>query len=123
MIRPNSIHWNMTASTDDRVVYLSVMRNLKTYCRKGFCDFFLAAYRFSDYPASLAKRMIKPYRHVPPFIFDWNDEESVHIHHCITIEMGGVVKVILILPYPLVVHLLVDSDYISPFTFYFDFLH
>ena len=78
MIRPNSIRWNMTASTDDRVVYLSVMRNLKTYCRKGFCDFFLAAYRFSDYPASLAKRMIKPYRHVPPFIFDWNDEESVH---------------------------------------------
>ena len=78
MIRPNSIHWNMTASTADRVVYLSVMRNLKTYCKKGFCDFCLAAYRFSDYPKSFAKRMIKPYRHVPPFIFDWNDEESVH---------------------------------------------
>lgn len=74
----NSLHWNMTTSTDDRVVYLCAMRNLKVYCKKGFCDFYLAAYRFSDYPKSLALRMLKPFRSIPPMTFDWNDREGVY---------------------------------------------
>ena len=76
MPKPNSFHWNMTQSTDDRVVYLCVMRNLREYCKKGYCDFFLAAYRFSDYPPTLALRMLKPYRNMQPFKFSWEDHQS-----------------------------------------------
>ena len=76
---PNSLHWNMTSSTDDRMVYLSAMRHLREYCKKGYCDFMFAAYRFSDFPQTLAMRVLKPYRHVKPFVFDWGDKESVRI--------------------------------------------
>ena len=79
MIQANSIHWNMTSATDDRVVYLCVMRNLKDYCKKGYCDFLLAALKFSDLPATMAKRMLSPYKVVKPFFVDWNDYDSAHI--------------------------------------------
>ena len=79
MIQTNSIHWNMTTATDDRVVYLCVMRNLKVYCKRGFCDFLLAALKFSDLPATMAKRMLSPYKDIKPFFVDWNDYDSAHI--------------------------------------------
>lgn len=60
------------------MVYLCAMRNLKEYCKKGYCDFMLAACRFSDYPQSLALRMLRPYRNMAPFCFDWNNREEVY---------------------------------------------
>lgn len=79
MLKPNSIHWNKTTSTDDRVVYLCAMRNLKDYCKRGFCDFVLAALRFTDYPSTMAHRVLAPYKDIKPAYVDWHDYDSAHI--------------------------------------------
>jgi len=79
MIQPNSLHWNMTNATEDRIVYLCAMRNLKAYCKKGFCDFFLAALKFSDLPPTMARRMLAPYKDIKPTHVDWNDYDSAHV--------------------------------------------
>lgn len=79
MIQANNIHWNRTNATDDRVAYLCAMRNLKEYAKRGFCDFLLAALKFSDQPPTMAKRMLWPYKDIKPTYVDWNDYDSAHI--------------------------------------------
>ena len=79
MIQANNIHWNRTNATDDRVVYLCAMRSLKDYAKRGFCDFYLAAMKFTDLPQTLAIRMLAPYKDIKPTHVDWNDYDSAHV--------------------------------------------
>ncbi|MBO6030758.1 MAG: hypothetical protein J6Q22_04735 [Prevotella sp.] len=78
-IQANSIHWNKTNTTDDKMAYLCCMRNLKEYAKRGFCDFYLAALKYSDYPSTLALRVLAPYKHIKPTYVDWNDYDSAHV--------------------------------------------
>lgn len=72
--------WNTTSTTDSRMLYLTVMRDLKKYCARGYCDTLICLTRFLIIPSSLVKRT---YKAMPPFlkkdhlIVDWTDYGSV----------------------------------------------
>ena len=68
--------WNTTSTTDSRMLYLTVMRDLKKYCARGYCDTLICLTRFLIIPSSLLKRT---YRAIPPrlrrdhYLVFWSD--------------------------------------------------
>lgn len=81
MMMMNKLNWNTTNCDDDRVLYLTVMRDLKKYCARGYCEIEITLYHFVALPQSYIKRTLptlasaKIVRH---FIIDWSDYTSVH---------------------------------------------
>ena len=74
------MNWKTTGSTDERYVYLTVMRDLKQYCAKGYCEIEICFYHFVTLPQSYVKRRmaeIAPTRFKKHFTIDWQDRDSV----------------------------------------------
>lgn len=72
--------WNTTSTTDSRMLYLSVMRDMRSYCARGYCDIAICLSRFLVMPNSLMKRMLKSLPSIyrkDHFIVDWSDLGSV----------------------------------------------
>ncbi len=73
-------YWSTTNTTDNRMLYLTVMRDLKDYCRRGYCDIQICLSRFLVMPQSLLIRLLKT---TPAafkkdhIIVDWADYGSV----------------------------------------------
>ena len=34
----NQLNWNTTQSNDIRYLYLTIMRDLRQYCERGYCE-------------------------------------------------------------------------------------
>ena len=74
------MNWKTTSSTDERYVYLTVMRDLKQYCAKGYCEIEICFYHFVILPRSFVKRRMKelaPARFKKHLTVDWADRDSV----------------------------------------------
>lgn len=70
-----------TKSNDDRYLYLTIMRDLREYCAKGYCDVEICLFHFLELPASLVKRMLSDSptsKQVGHMIIDWCNSNSVH---------------------------------------------
>lgn len=73
----NKLHWNTITTDDDRVLYLAIMRDLKTYSRRGYCDLEICFYRFVELPDSFIHRRLAAMK-VDPYCFvDWKDYDGV----------------------------------------------
>lgn len=74
------MNWKTTGSTDERYVYLTVMRDLKQYCAKGYCEIEICFYHFVTLPRSYVKRRMKelaPTRFKKHLTVDWQSKDSV----------------------------------------------
>ena len=77
----NQLNWNTTESRDLRLLYLTMMRDLRQYCDRGYCETEICLYHFVALPNSLIKRLLG---NLPQNIktahvmIDWNDYTSVH---------------------------------------------
>ena len=77
----NQLNWNTTESHDTRYLYLTMMRDLRKYCERGYCETEICLYHFVALPNSLIKRLLGNLpqnvktAHV---IIDWSDYTSVH---------------------------------------------
>lgn len=77
----NKLNWISTTSSDDKYLYLTIMRDLKDYCARGYCEVDIALYHFIELPQSLIKRILPTLasaKLVKHFIIDWADYDSVH---------------------------------------------
>ena len=81
MIQKNPLNWKTTSSKDSRMLYLTIMRNIKEYCAKGYCEVSVTFCNFVELPHSLICRILtnmnlSPYdMHI---IVNWSDYDSVH---------------------------------------------
>lgn len=76
----NVFKWSTTNTTDHRMLYLTVMRDLKNYCSRGYCDITICLNRFLLLPNSFIARSLRtlPYHYRKDhFIVDWTDLGSV----------------------------------------------
>ena len=74
------MNWKTTGSTDERYVYLTVMRDLKQYCAKGYCEIEICFYHFVTLPQCFVKRRMRelaPARFRRHLTVDWLDIDSV----------------------------------------------
>lgn len=76
----NKLNWITTESQDDRYLYLTVMRDLKDYCKKGYCEVDITLYRFCGLPNAYIKRMLHVIniRNTNQLIIEWDKTCSVH---------------------------------------------
>jgi hypothetical protein len=77
----NQLNWNTTESHDVRYLYLTIMRDLRKYCERGYCETEICLYHFVALPNSLIKRLLNKlpqHRRIAHIIIDWNDYASVH---------------------------------------------
>ena len=77
----SNLNWKTTKATDEKYVYLTVMRDLKQYCAKGYCEIEICFYHFVALPKSFIKRQmaeIAPMRFKRHLIIDWRNKDSVH---------------------------------------------
>ena len=77
----NQLNWNTTKSHDQRYLYLTIMRDLKQYCGRGYCETEICLYHFVALPNSLIKRLLNKLPlniRIAHIIIDWSDYTSVH---------------------------------------------
>lgn len=77
----NNLNWLNAPETDDVHLYLRVMRDLKSYCKRGYCEIDIAIINFVQLPKTLILRMLPTLvssRVAKRFVIDWNDRESMH---------------------------------------------
>ena len=77
----NQLNWNTTKSNEPRYLYLTIMRDLRQYCERGYCETEICLYHFVALPNSLIKRLMGnlPYKlKIAHLIIDWSDYTSVH---------------------------------------------
>ncbi|MCR4914355.1 MAG: hypothetical protein K6A96_01175 [Prevotella sp.] len=77
----NQLNWNTTESHDVRYLYLTIMRDLRKYCERGYCETEICLYHFVALPNSLIKRLLNKlpqHRRIAHIIIDWSDYASVH---------------------------------------------
>ena len=77
----NQLNWNTTESHDVRYLYLTIMRDLRKYCERGYCETEICLYHFVSLPNSLIKRLLNKlpqHRRIAHIIIDWSDYASVH---------------------------------------------
>ena len=93
----NKLNWNTTQSNDDRYLYLTIMRDLKQYCARGYCEVEITLYRFVALPQSYIKRILPTLTSaeiIGHVIVDWACYESVHrflrMMTAIVVEMNHV---------------------------------
>lgn len=76
----NQLNWRTTNSQVNRYLYLTVMRDMKTYCSKGYCELEIAIMNFVELPNSLIKRelsliaFMKMHKYM---IIDWANRNSI----------------------------------------------
>lgn len=76
----NRLNWNTTSATSDKYLYITILRDLRSYCAKGYCDIEVTLLRFTDLPKTLVQR---EYNALPDdvkvkyLIIDWADLKSV----------------------------------------------
>ena len=81
-MKKNKLNWRTTQTTDDKMLYLTIMRDVKAYCAKGFCELSIALINFCELPQSL---IIRDIRLMNLSAFDqhlivyWSNYNSVHI--------------------------------------------
>ena len=76
-----NLNWITTKTTDEKYVYLTVMRDLKQYCAKGYCEVEICFYHFLTLPRSYIKRRmaeIAPMRFKKHLMIDWRNKDAVH---------------------------------------------
>ena len=82
--------WNTTSTTDSRMLYLTVMRDMRSYCARGYCDIAICLSRFLVMPNSLMKRMLKSLPSIyrkDHFIVDWFDNFFIILTHLTHVEI------------------------------------
>lgn len=80
MIKQNPLCWNTTGVENLKYLYLTIMRDLKAYCAKGYCEVSIVFYRFCSLPNSLIKRelaVLPPALRKERLIVNWEEYESV----------------------------------------------
>lgn len=76
----NDLNWQ-NAPKATKYLYLQIMRDLKDYCGKGYCEIEVTLYRFVTMPNSLTKRLLQSvplYKRIKHFIVDWANFDSVY---------------------------------------------
>lgn len=80
MMKQNRLNWKTTTALGDKYLYLAIMRDMKNYCARGYCDVLIALIMFSNLPSSL---VIRSYNALPAsmrkdhIIIDWCTISSV----------------------------------------------
>lgn len=76
----NQLNWITTETTDEKYLYLTIMRDMKHYCAKGYCEIEITLYRFCELPNALIKRMLLTinFNTKKPIIIDWNTTSSIN---------------------------------------------
>lgn len=76
----NPLLWSTSTTTDLRYAYLTVMRDLKKYCAKGYIDTELFLITHMTICGSLVTKLMKDAPEelqVIIFIIDWKNEDQV----------------------------------------------
>ncbi len=76
----NRLNWNTTSAQDDKYLYITIMRDIRAYCARGYCDLLITMIRFSDLPSPLVNReflALNPKDRVNHIIIDWSNLSSV----------------------------------------------
>lgn len=76
----NRLNWITTSAKDDKYLYLTIMRDLRAYCGRGYCDVLITLTRFCELPSGLLKReynSLQPLEKKNHIIIDWSNLESV----------------------------------------------
>lgn len=74
------MNWKTTQSTDEKYVYLTVMRDVKQYCASGYCEIEICFYHFVALPQRYIKRMMlsmSPLHFKRHLIVDWRNKNAV----------------------------------------------
>lgn len=76
----NKLNWITTEADDDKYLYLTIMRDMKSYCAKGYCEIDIALYTFCELPNTLIKRMLMTIKFnvSQPIIIDWGSFSSIN---------------------------------------------
>lgn len=83
-MKTNLLNWKTTNTQDTRMLYLTIMRDVKEYCAKGYCEVSVCFGHFMTLPYSLISRKMNLLglsdfeRHI---IVDWSDLNSVHVFY------------------------------------------
>lgn len=76
----NPLNWRTTNSQVNRYLYLTIMRDMKAYCLKGYCELEIAIMNFVELPNSLIKRELSEIafmRMHKYIIIDWANRNSI----------------------------------------------
>lgn len=79
----NELSWKTTSTPDTRMLYLTMMRDIKAYCKRGFCEPEVLICNFVEFPRSYMKRMLRvmpemtDYRLCELYLFSWQDKEAI----------------------------------------------
>lgn len=82
MNKRNQLNWGTTSTNDYRMLYLTIMRDIRAYCQRGYCELTVCFCHFMALPQSLIVRQLAAMklslseRHL---IVDWSNEASVHV--------------------------------------------
>ena len=83
-------NWKTTHSTDDKYVYLTVMRDIKQFCASGYCEVEICFYHFVALPQRYIKRqmmLIAPLQFKRHLFIDWRNKDAVQAFYLRFITM------------------------------------
>jgi hypothetical protein len=87
----NKLNWTTTGATTDKALYLCIMRDLKAYCAKGYCEVAVAVCHFVELPNTFIRReLARMGKAEDTFTVDWESASSVYVflHSFISIVVG-----------------------------------
>ena len=90
MMMKMRMNWKTTQATDEKYVYLTVMRDIKLFCASGYCEVEVCFYHFLILPKGFIKRNmtdIAPMYLKKHLFIDWRDKDAVRAFYLRFITM------------------------------------
>lgn len=84
------MNWKTTQATDEKYVYLTVMRDIKQYCASGYCEVEVCFYHFLTLTKGFIKRnmaAIAPMYLKKHLFIDWRNKDAVRTFYLRFITM------------------------------------